>query len=254
MSPSDYLRAILQREAVDTGADAPLRRLEAEIERLCRGWAGRHLLDVYPSGAYEKGTANQSGVSIDFIVSVSPQTPFRMREIYESLYGALDREGLLPTRRPVALGLRLEGATIDLIPAKRESINNDIHEIFSSRREASMKTNLTHHVFDAVESGRHEEIRILKLWRDQHGLEFPSFYLELATVAALRKRPLGELSDNVWHALGYFAQLFVARGTLDPANANNVVSDEMTTAQKLAIARAAAEIRTSGRPWSEIVV
>jgi hypothetical protein len=248
------LRAILHREAGDTGADAPLRRLEAEIERLCQIWAGRHLLEVYPAGAYEKGTANQSGVSIDFVVSLSPQTPFRMREIYESLHGALEREGLEPVRRPVALGLRLEGATIDIIPAKRESIANDIHEIYSSRREAAMKTNLTHHVLDTVEAGRREEIRILKLWRDQHGLEFPSFYLELATVAALRKRPLGELSDNVWHALGYFAQLFVARATLDPANANNVVSEELGTAQKMAIARAAAEIRTSGRPWSEIVV
>ncbi len=177
-----------------------------------------------------------------------------MREVYESLHGALEREGLGPVRRPVALGLLLEGATIDIIPAKRESIGNDIHEIYSSRRETGMKTNLTHHVLDTVESGRRDEIRILKLWRDQHGLEFPSFYLELATIAALRKRPFGELSNNVWHALGYFAQLFVARGTLDPANANNVVSDELTTAEKLAIARVAAAIRTSGRPWSEIVV
>jgi hypothetical protein len=39
---------------------------------------------------------------------------------------------------------------------------------------------------------------------------------------------------------------------LDPANANNVVSGEMTMAAKKKVAAAAAEAR-SGKPWSEII-
>ncbi len=252
VSPSDFLRAILQREAVDTGTNAPLRGLEAQVQALCDGWAGRYLLEVYPAGAYEKGTANQSGISIDFVVSLSPQTPFLTRQIYESLFSHLERHGLEPERRAVSLALRLDGATIDILPAKRESLSTDIHEIYSTRRNVAMKTNLNHHVLDVIESGRREEIRVLKLWRDQHELDFPSFYLELSTVAALKRRPLGELADNVWAALGYFEQLFVGRAILDPANANNVVSAEMTTNEKMAIAAAATATRAT-RSWSEIV-
>jgi hypothetical protein len=253
VSPSDYLRAILQREAVDTSTNAPLRQLEAEVQSLCERWAGRYLLEVYPGGAFEKGTANQSGISIDFIVSLLPQTPFLTRQIYESLFLHLERHGLEPERRTVSIGLRLDGATIDIIPAKRESLGNDVQEIYSARRNAAMKTNLNHHVLDVIESGRREEIRVLKLWRDQHELDFPSFYLELSTIAALRRRPLGELADNVWTALGYFEQLFVGRAILDPANANNVVSAEMTTNEKMAIAAAATATRGT-RSWAEIVV
>lgn len=253
LSPSDYLRAILHREAVDSGVEAPLRRLEPRVEQLCATWAGRHLLEIYPIGAFEKGMANRSGVGIDFVLSLSPQVPFTLHEIYESLFLALERQNLSPVRRPVAVGVRVEDVLVDIIPAKRESISNDIHEIYSSRRAAPMKTNLTHHVLDAVEAGRQEEVRIMKLWRDQQGLDFPSFYLELSVVAALRRRPPGELADNVWQVLGYLAQLFVARGLLDPANANNVISDEMTAAQKMAVARAAADTRSGIRPWSEIV-
>ncbi len=252
VSPSEYLRTILQREAVDAGANAPLRDLEAQVQDLCEAWAGRYLLEVYPTGAYEKGTANHSGISIDFVVSLSPQTPFLMRQIYESLWQHLERNGFELERRPVSIGVTLEGATVDILPAKRESLHNDIQEIYSTRRNGTMKTNLNHHVLDVIESGRREEIRVLKLWRDQHGLDFPSFYLELSTIAALKRRPLGDLADNVWAALGYFEQLFVGRAILDPSNANNVVSAELTMSDKMTIATAASDTRST-RSWTEIV-
>ena len=253
VSPSDYLRSILQREAVDTSVNAPLRLLEAEVQALCEAWAGRYLLEVYPIGGFEKGTANQSGTNIDFVVSLSPQTPFLTKQIYESLFAHFQRNGLAPERRTVAIGLTLDGASIDIVPAKRESLSNDIHEIYSARRMTAIKTNLNQHVLDIIESGRREEIRILKLWRDQHELDFPSFYLELSTIAALKRRPLGELADNVWAVLGYFEQLFVGRAILDPANANNVVSGEMAMGEKMTIASAATATRGT-RSWIEIVV
>jgi hypothetical protein len=253
VSPSEYLRAILHREALDTGVDAPLRQLEAGVQALCGAWAGRYLLEVYPVGGFEKGTANQSGTNIDFVVSLSPQTPFLIKQIYESLFAHFQRSGLEPERRTVSIGVRLDGAMVDIVPAKRESLGNDIHEIYSARRMTAIKTNLNQHVLDVIESGRREEIRILKLWRDQHELDFPSFYLELSIIAALKRRPFGELADNVWAALGYFEQLFVGRAILDPANANNVVSGEMAMGEKLAIASAATATRGT-RSWTEIVV
>jgi hypothetical protein len=253
VSPSDYLRAILQREAVETGVNAPLRQLEGQVQALCESWAGRYLLEVYPSGAFEKGTANQSGVSIDFVVSLAPQTPFLTKQIYESLFQHFERNGFAPERRSVSIGINVDGANVDILPGKRESLGNDVHEIYSTRRMTQIKTNLNHHVLDVIESGRRDEIRVLKLWRDQNDLDFPSFYLELSTIAALRRRPLGELADNVWAALGYFEQLFVGRAILDPANANNVVSGEMAMAEKMAIGSAATATRGT-RSWTGIVV
>ena len=63
---------------------------------------------------------------------------------------------------------------------------------------------------------------------------------------------MGALADNVWHSLGFFERLLVPRALLDPANAANIVSEELTAPQKRTIALAAAAAR-SGRPWSEIV-
>jgi hypothetical protein len=93
---------------------------------------------------------------------------------------------------------------------------------------------------------------VLKIWRDEQGLDFPSFYLELSVLAVLKRRPPAGLAENVWAVLGYFESLFPARSVLDPANAVNVVSDLLPPAEKDAI-RKAAKYARAGRAWSEII-
>ncbi len=252
LSPSDYLRAILKREAVDESATSPGRAMEGTVLKLCTGWAGRHLNGLYASGAIEKGMANASSTRIDFVVSLRPDAPFPIENLYTSLFATLERQRYFPVRRPVSIGVTIAGTFLDLIPARRETMSSDSHEIYSTRSGRVLKTDLTQHVLDAMAMGARDEVRILKLWRDQNGLEFPSFYLELSTYAALRRKPAGTLADNVWEVLGYLATHLVARGILDPANAANIVSEELTTAEKRDIAAAAQDAR-SGRPWSEIV-
>ena len=51
---------------------------------------------------------------------------------------------------------------------------------------------------------------------------------------------------------GYLANLFPARSLLDPANANNIVSDQMTAAQRDAV-RKAAQYARAGRSWHDII-
>lgn len=252
VSASEYLRDILQREAIDRGPASAMARLEGKIVALCQAWGSRHIVDVTPGGGYEKSMANRNGVSIDYVVWIHAQSERRIPEIYESMYSSFQRLGLAPIRRDVTVALNVGNMLVDLLPAKRLSMISDIHEIYSARRSAAITTNLHQHVLDSHDAGRQEEVRILKLWRDQNGLDFPSYYLELATQAALRRRPAGALADNVWAALGFFERLLVPRALLDPANAANIVSDELSGAQKRSIALAATAAR-NGRPWSEIV-
>lgn len=252
VSASSYLRGILDREAVDVGMQSPLRLYEAAIDGICRRWAGSALLEVYPTGAFEKGTANRSGTAIDFLVSLAPNTHYLLGDAYEILYQALGDAGLSPTRRDVSIGVRLHGTRVDVVPARRVGLNTDEHVLFLRRTGETVVTNLTQHVLDGIACGRHNEIRLLKLWRDQKGLDLPSFNLELAVLAALRRRATSDLSENVWEVFGYLETLFAARSLLDPANANNIVSDQMTAAQKDAV-RKAAQYARAGRSWHDII-
>lgn len=252
VTASEYLADILSREVVDHRTAWELDTIAAKIEQLCTAWGGQHILEVIPGGGYEKSMANRSGICTDFVVWIHTHSGRRIPEVYESMFSTFERLGLKPIRRNVTIALRVGTIAVDILPAKRLSMISDIHEIYSARRAQAITTNLHQHVLDSHEAQRQGEIRILKLWRDQNGLDFPSFYLELATNAALRRRSVGALADNVWTTLGFLERLLVPRAMLDPANAANVVSDELTGAQKRSIALAAASAR-SGRPWSEIV-
>ncbi len=252
VSASQYLHDILDREAVGRADNVALDRSGEKIVALCRAWGGNDLIEVTAGGGFEKGLANRSGIRTDFVAWFHTRSGRRIAEIYESMFDSFDRLGLAPIRRHVTIALDLGDATIDLLPVRRLSMLSDIHEIYSARRELPLTTNLTQHVLDSHTAGWQDEIRVLKLWRDLNGLDFPSYYLELATVAALRRRPAGALADNVWAVLGFLERLLVPRAMLDPANAANVVSDELTSPQKRSVALAAAAAR-AGRPWSEIV-
>ncbi|MGV3492044.1 MAG: hypothetical protein ACO1OG_12070 [Devosia sp.] len=252
VSASDYLRSILQREAVGREHAALLARTGEKIAALCDGLVGRDVTEVTLAGGYEKGFANRSGISADYAVWFRAAAGKRMADHYNGLFEGIERLGLAPVRRDVSIAIDIGDMVVDLLPTKQLSTISDIHELYSTRRGRPLTTNLNQHLLDARSAGWQDEIRILKLWRDQNGLDLPSFYLELATVSALRRRPADALAENVWAVLGFIERLLVPRAMLDPANAANIVSDELNSAQKRAVAAAAAEAR-AGKPWSEIV-
>jgi hypothetical protein len=253
ISADEYLRELLSRDTVDSGTKSPLRGFDREIRAICSGLGSVKLLDLYPTGAFEKGTANTSGVSIDFLASFAPTTSEPTRDLFERLFDACERRGLETVRRDVSVAVLLgDGVGVDVIPAKREALTTDMHELWLTRLGRPVKSNLTQHVLNTVGCGRREEIRVLKMWRDQQGLDFPSYYLELTVIAALRRRPQGELANNVWAVFGYLETLFPARSILDPVNANNIVSDQLGPPGKDNIRRAALYARQA-RAWTEIV-
>ena len=102
-----------------------------------------------------------------------------------------------------------------------------------------------------MSSGCSGEIRIIKLWRDQKGLDFPSFYLELTVIKALVGAG-GTVSQRVWKVFQYLRDTFPTARFVDPANTNNIVSDDLTAAERSKIRAAAAEA-LNAKDWSQIV-
>jgi hypothetical protein len=102
-------------------------------------------------------------------------------------------------------------------------------------------------------SGRWQEIRALKVWRNRHELDFPSFYLELIAIDALQGRQQGtQLAQNVLDTLDHIANNLVNARITDPANTANVISDDLTQAEKQTIASKARETRSRTK-WGDII-
>lgn len=254
MSADAYLQQILTREAVDTGIFSPVRAVQATLEPAIREWANRFLLSVSPSGSFAKGTANQSGTDIDLFISLSPDTRETLKEVYESLFTRMREIGYTPKRQNVSINIRVGAYDVDLVPGKHQGFPGMDHSLYRRRADTWTKTNITTHINHVIAAGRLAETRIIKLWRNQKGLELPSFYLELAVIRALAPTFYsGSLSDNVWKVLQFLASDFATARIQDPANTNNIISDDLTASERAAI-KAAATRALQAKNWSEIVV
>lgn len=252
MTANDYLYGILARESVDTSATSPVWAARDALAPLLTQWGNGYLLAIEPSGSFAKGTANRSGTDVDLFLSLSPATPDTLQDIYDSLFTALQRGGCAPRRQNVSIGLRVHGVNVDVVPGKRQNALLADHSLYRHKARTWTKTNIQTHIAHVRNHGRQFESRLLKLWRAQHGLEFPSFYLELAVIEALRLTLAADLASRVWTGLQYLASRFAQARFVDPANTNNVISDDLTAAEKRAIQTAAARA-LQARTWQEIL-
>ncbi|MCH7499027.1 MAG: nucleotidyltransferase [Nitrospinae bacterium] len=253
MTENEYLRKILWRESVDTGLFSPVRAVQNHLDPSIKKWAGNYLVSINPSGSFAKGTAVSSGTDIDFFVSLSSTTTEKLKEIYDSLYLRLLRDGFSPTKQNVSIKVKIGTYDVDVVPAKRQDQFSEDHSLYRHRANTWIKTNVTTHISTVRNSARLDEIKIIKIWRNQKQLDFPSFYLELLTIEACRRLRIGDLANNVMRTLAYIRDNVETAIFTDPANTTNRVSDDLSLAGKRTL-RAAVDGAISSWAWRKIIV
>ncbi|WP_445502171.1 nucleotidyltransferase [Microvirga sp. G4-2] len=250
-SPDNYLRSILAREAIATGLYTPANIFRAELLPVLREWAGIYLVDAMPSGSFAKGTANRSGTDIDIFISLHHETPGTLRELYNNFFVFLHRKGFKPRRQNVSLGITVGGFDVDLVPARRWAQVSEDHSLYRRKADTWIKTNVARHIAIVSGSGCQDEIRLLKLWRDQRKLDFPSLYLELTVIEALGSVYDNTLCQNIVTCLTYLSEQFANARVLDPSNTNNVLSDEISMTDKARVQITAR--RSLAGAWEDLV-
>ena len=252
MTADQYLQSILAREAVDTGIFSPVRNAQTTLQPIITEWAGAQLRSISPSGSFAKGTANLSGTDIDLFISLSHTTTNSLKEIYESLATRMGARGYTVRRQNVSLNVTVGGYSVDLVPAKRQDALTEDHSLYRRRADTWTKTNVQTHINHVRNSHRLAEIRVVKLWRNQKNLDFPSFYLEKTVMNTPSGSVFSGLSENVWRVFQYLRDTFPNARVVDPANTNNILSDELSAADRLKI-KAAAERALQAKNWNEVV-
>lgn len=252
MTGDVYLRGILDRVRVNTGPNSPVMGVQSLLLPSLRQWGGNLLVSMNPSGSFAKGTAIRGGTDIDIFASLSHETNASLETIYTTLFNRLHQDGFTPRAQNVSIGIQLNGYSVDVVPARRHSAVGEFHSLWRRRAKTWTQTNITTHISTVRKSGRVEEIMIMKVWRRQQKLEFPSFLLELATIEACRGRAVGAISANVWTTLQYIRDSIQTAVFIDPANTNNRISDDLTAAEKQTLATAAARA-CQAKTWGEIV-
>jgi len=136
MTADQYLEAILNREAVSTGLNSPVRSVQAILSPMIREWANGRLLNLHPSGSFMKGTSNRSGTDIDLFISLSENTVETLSEIYQKLFNRLGECGFTRKGQNVSINIKVGTFSVDLVPAKQQNPYSDDHSLYRRKSDS----------------------------------------------------------------------------------------------------------------------
>ena len=231
-----YAASIVEKYHVAADSKSPSHRAADEVIPLLKEWGKQYLQGITLSGAYAKNTAISLSADVDVLVALNPVPGKEMKNIFWSLFEFLSDRDWRPHTRDVSIQVEARKLKVDLIPACRD---HGGYVLFNKRSGAEVHTDIAQHLHLVGNSGRQQEICALKIWRERNKLEFPSLCLELTVLNALESERFGQLADNVLAVMRYLANRFEQATVRDPANEDNIVSNDLSSSDKKAIAKAA---------------
>jgi hypothetical protein len=237
LTVDQYAASIVEKYQISPSVGSPSHHAADAVIPMLQQWCGQHLLGIALSGAYAKGTAITLSSSVDIVLSLHLSSETEIRSEFWKLFEYLADQDLRPHTRTVSLQVESRGLRVDLVPTWPTGGSEQI--LYHKEPGSPFRTNVAQHVHLVTNAGRSQEICALKIWRERHTLDFPSFYLELATLLALEGERFGQLAENVFTVLRFLASRLAQAVIRDPANPDNVVSDDLTLAQKKTVAQAA---------------
>lgn len=245
-----YLNGVLNQYSITLLQRAEISAIEKVILPVINAWGQGHIADISTGGSHAKGTAVKGGTDIDYFVSVSSSaTQFTLAHIYDTLFKDLNSAGFNPRRQNVSIGIKIAGKSVDIVPARRQSQFGGDHWLYSTKRRSHMQTNIQRHISTIQKSGRIDEIKLIKIWRNRKGLDFPSFYLELVVLRALAGRLHGDLANNIAAVLVFIRDQITTARIVDPSNTNNIISEQLNDTEKSILAISARQ--ALGNPWNQ---
>lgn len=252
MTGDEYILSILKKYEVPRGPESATEQAASSIAPKIQRWAGEWLAALSYSGSYAKQTAVHGITDADLFISLKPEMPGSLKKIHDELFTLATLHGWQPRRRNVSIGITVKGTALDLIPGRAQAGYENYHDLYWPKSDTVRQTDPKLHV-DTVSGSPHlREIQAVKIWRHVHQLDWPSLYLELFVMNSLAGRRADALAYNVLHALDAIGAALETTSIADPANLDNILSEELTPEEKKAIAEQANN-SAAEQHWEEIL-
>lgn len=241
MSADDYIRRVVSQHTPIINDSAILNTAKSLAPHI-QAWANGYPYELRLSGSLAKGTGITGTTDMDLFISLDPSVSKAntLENVYCTLRNRFAGAGYSPREQNVSIGIN-PGLKIDLVAGVRHHPQGFDHSIWKRKAKTWTQTNIDAHINHVKNSGRTFDIRAIKIWRKLRGLDFPSFYLELSVIEALKGTVLtgGSPSENFSKVMSYLVEDFVGKSIADPANSANDVSEELTEDEKKKIKKEA---------------
>lgn len=258
-SPETYLLDIIDqhRPRKLEGQSARVLRLESHLQE----WAADCFVDILESGSHARGTATATSSQIKLLLLLSNdchRNAGGIRSSFESLYGFLIERYRDVKKHRVSLRIRLNGMDIDVTPARMLPGHTEEHMLYQPEDSSVLQTSVIRHANDAIEAGRSNETRLLKIWFEQQDIVAPAIFVDYLVPEKLLagiKEEKDNLPNNFMHMLRQLAKRDfnpLLEDMEDPANSENRLSALMAEEEKHKVIKAAQQALIA-RKLAEII-
>ena len=242
-----------------------IKRYRTSFESVLKNELNRHNIRIYYAGSYAKNTGMKNNLDLDLVIQFPSTIRNSTKECYELVYGVLNRNNWGPRRKNAAIrisNLSLPGETrlehADIVPEKQIS-NTEYCNLWLNRENRVSKTSIHLHLEEIRKLGMLDLIRLIKYWKSQHKLQYPSFILEQCLIRWAKDEPKNSSKDIIARLhthIEYISRRIKNISLKDPANPNgNTITNQKSfpTNDKNKIARVAHEtyIHAKNQDWDQ---
>jgi hypothetical protein len=252
MKSHNYLVKILNSQYLDSDDRAFLmmRELRRQIESDLRYVYGSYPRFYY-AGSYGKRTMIRASFDLDIVIYFPPTERMSLRDIYCSVYETLSMAGYKINPKTVSLQLPYEGGFhIDVVPGRAQDYTYRYATLYKNGEDSTMQTSLKVHIETIRDSDTRPIIKLLKLWKVRHSLDWKTFALEQTVIRALKGQHKDDYSVCLIKVFEFIRDNILNIRIVDPANSNNII--EIPYQTRIMLHQAAVN-SLNASDWSYIV-
>ena len=248
MTGHEYLAGVLDSQKMQDEDLITLRQLRKEIEGVLREEYGSYPRFYY-AGSYGKKTMIRASFDLDIVIYFPPTETSTLKTIYSFVHQTLIDSDYKVHPKTVSLQLPYEGGFhIDVVPGRAQDNTYQYATLYKNGENSTMQTSIKIHI-DSVRDSR-DIIKLMKLWRVCHSLEWKTFALEQTVVRALKGQRKNDYERCLIKVFEFFQDNILTIRLVDPANSNNVI--EMSQQIRESVQQAAINA-IAAKYWSEVV-
>lgn len=252
VSNDTYLQQILDEQDLSPEQLGALRTLRDQIQQQLSVLQGSPRF--YYAGSFAKKTMIRQAYDLDVVIYWPSDCGYTLKSIHDAVGDVLKKHWKYVTQKTVAWELQFEGGFwLDVVPGRAIDGTFKYANLYRTDTGTSLQTSIKVHIDTVRDSGRRDVIRLMKLWRTKRAVPLKkSLALELLTIDGCNGLPVNALEKQLIASLRYVRDNILTVRLIDPANSNNVLSDEISTVDRRAI-QVAAQTAIDAQYWRQVL-
>jgi len=252
MSNDDYLLQLLAQQNLTQAQLNTLQTLREQIEAQLSVLQGSPRF--YYAGSFGKKTMIRESFDLDIVIYWPHDYGYSLKDISDAVGNILKKNWKFVNPKTVAWELPFEGGFhIDVVPGRAIDGTFKYANLYRRDKDSSFQTSIKVHIDTVRDSGRRDVIRLMKLWRTKQAVPFKkSLALELMTINGCKGTLTDAIEKQLIAALAHVRDSIMTARIVDPANTNNVLSEEISLVERSKI-RAAADSALKAQYWSQVL-